>query len=57
MAAKLEEMFAVQPEMIGGSGGIFDVVIDGELVYSKFKEGGFPDEKKLLMDLAMKYEI
>ena len=36
------------PELIAGGGGIFDVHLDGELVYSKFESGGFPDEAGLV---------
>ena len=30
----------ITPELVEGSGGIFDVRADGELVFSKFKAGG-----------------
>ena len=30
-------------ELIEGAGGIFDVKVDGELVHSKHRAGGFPD--------------
>lgn len=33
----------ITPELIEGSGGIFDVRADGELVFSKFREGGHAD--------------
>ena len=29
--------------MIGGSGGIYDIVVDGVMLFSKKKEGRFPD--------------
>jgi selT/selW/selH-like putative selenoprotein len=31
-----------------GSGGVFDVVVDGQLVFSKKKEGRFPDTDEVL---------
>lgn len=34
--------------MIKSSGGVFEVVIDGELVYSKKATGDFPDEMQLV---------
>lgn len=35
-------------ELIKSSGGVFEVVIDGVLVYSKKKTGEFPDEVQLV---------
>lgn len=34
--------------MIPGSGGIFDVTVDGNLVYSKFDTGRFPNPGEVL---------
>ena len=34
-----------------GSGGIFDVKLDGQLIFSKKKEGRFPDADELLAHL------
>jgi selT/selW/selH-like putative selenoprotein len=31
-----------------GGGGVFDVVVDGELVFSKHSVGRFPDEDALV---------
>jgi len=39
------------PELIPKGGGIFDVAVEGELVYSKFKTGSFPDEEQLIDEL------
>jgi selT/selW/selH-like putative selenoprotein len=30
-------------KLVKGSGGIFDVTVDGVLVFSKFEVGRFPD--------------
>ena len=38
----------VQTNLITGSGGIFDVVIDGEKVFSKFDTGRFPENREIL---------
>ena len=51
MAAKLYEAFDAEPVLIEGSGGIFDVHVDGNLVYSKHETGEFPDEDALLAEL------
>ena len=38
----------ITPELIEGSGGIFDVRADGELVFSKFREGGHTDAEDVI---------
>jgi predicted Rdx family selenoprotein len=44
LAAELKEAFGVEAELIAGGGGIFDVEVDGELIYSKFQENDqFPE--------------
>lgn len=37
--------------LIEGAGGIFDVRVDGALVYSKHETGEFPNEDALLAEL------
>jgi selenoprotein W-related protein len=34
--------------LIEGRGGVFDVVVDGRLVYSKQKTGRFPEHQEIL---------
>jgi selT/selW/selH-like putative selenoprotein len=43
LAAELKGEFGVQARLIRGGGGIFDVRVDGDLVFSKFRIGRFPD--------------
>jgi selenoprotein W-related protein len=38
----------VQPELVKGSGGIFDVTADGALIYSKHSTGRFPENPEVL---------
>ncbi len=47
MAAELKQAFGVAPKLIEGSGGVFDVTVDGKLIYSKSATGRFPDEGEL----------
>jgi selenoprotein W-related protein len=39
---------AAEVRLIESSGGVFEVVVDGSLVYSKKQTGEFPDEAQLL---------
>jgi selenoprotein W-related protein len=42
----------VKAELIEGSGGIFDVAVDGELVFSKHRVGRFPQNEEVLRALS-----
>ncbi|MDE3262311.1 MAG: Rdx family protein [Acidobacteriota bacterium] len=38
----------MEPELIEGGKGIFDVAVDGDLVYSKYDTGRFPENDEIL---------
>jgi selenoprotein W-related protein len=35
-------------KLIPGSGGCFELTVNGELIYSKLQTGRFPDEKTMI---------
>ncbi len=35
-------------KLIPGSGGCFELTVNGELIYSKLQTGRFPDEKAMI---------
>jgi selenoprotein W-related protein len=37
----------VKPKLIEGSGGVFDVKVDGKLIYSKRATGRFPEPDEI----------
>ena len=39
--------------MVRGAGGIFDVCVDGKIVYSKFETHEFPDDEALVAQLRI----
>jgi predicted Rdx family selenoprotein len=43
LADELDEKFSVKAELFEEGKGIFDVVRDGELIYSKYDTGRFPE--------------
>ena len=53
MAAKLKGAFRVEPTLIRGAGGVFDVNVDGKVIYSKFKTHEFPDADALVAQLRI----
>jgi selenoprotein W-related protein len=48
LAEDLKKEFGVECEMIEGRGGVFDVKVNGELVYSKHETGEFPEHAPLI---------
>lgn len=52
MAAAIKEEFEVEPELIPGGGGIFDVKVGGKLIYSKHETGQFPENELILGKIA-----
>lgn len=51
MAADIKKQTGVEPELIAGSGGIFDVVVDGKMIFSKQEVGRFPEHREILSQL------
>lgn len=48
MAAELRDSFGVESRLIAGSNGIFDVIVDDKIVFSKFKTGRFPEHDEII---------
>lgn len=48
MAELIKEEIGVEPDLIKGGGGIFDVVVDGKMIYSKHKSGRFPEPYEVI---------
>ncbi len=47
----LEAELGAETELIKGDNGVFDVVADGKLIFSKHKEGRFPEDAEILTAL------
>ncbi|MBI5199418.1 MAG: hypothetical protein HZA09_05310 [Nitrospirae bacterium] len=43
----MKKEFGVDVELIEGSNGVFDVTVDGKLIFSKDKLYRFPDEGEI----------
>jgi len=52
LAALLKKHCGCEVDLIKSSGGVFEVVVDGVLVYSKKETGEFPDEQELVKQLV-----
>lgn len=44
----MKKQLGAEIELIGGANGIFDVNVDGAVVFSKFKQGRFPDAEDIV---------
>jgi len=43
LAEELRQSVDVEAHLVAGGGGVFDVFVDGNLVFSKAQTGRFPD--------------
>jgi predicted Rdx family selenoprotein len=41
----------VEPALVKGGNGVFDVVADGTLVFSKYRDARFPDAAEIVATL------
>ena len=57
LAEELLKQFGAEATIIPGSHGIFDVVVDGKLVYSKFETGRFPNPGEVVENIQRKDSV
>ena len=48
MAARISKEFGVEAELIKGTSGVFDDIVDGQLIFSKHETGRFPEDDEVL---------
>ncbi|MCC6348562.1 MAG: Rdx family protein [Candidatus Eisenbacteria bacterium] len=48
MAAEIRKERGVQATLVRGSGGEFEITLDGRLIFSKRAEGRFPQPEEVL---------
>ena len=51
LADELRKAFGVDVKLVPGRNGIFDVIVDGKLVFSKFEVGRFPEAGEVVSKL------
>ena len=47
----MREEVCVEAELVRGDNGVFDVVVDGECIFSKHSEDRFPEDEEILAKL------
>ena len=48
MAASLKGEFGVESKLIKGDQGIFDVTVDGDVIFSKLEQDRFPTNDEII---------
>jgi selT/selW/selH-like putative selenoprotein len=48
LAAVIREEFEIETQLVKGVDGVFDVVADGRVLFSKHEQGRFPSEREVL---------
>jgi selenoprotein W-related protein len=48
MGDELKKKFGADIELIAGSNGIFDITVDGNIIFSKFKQKRFPQADEVI---------
>lgn len=48
MAAELKQALKVDSELVAGHGGVFEITVDNDLLFSKKSLGRFPNEGEVL---------
>lgn len=56
MAAELKDTLNIDAELIRGGGGVFDVAVDGEVVYTKAQTGRFPQRGEVTKAIAARHD-
>jgi selenoprotein W-related protein len=54
LAATIKKELGLEPKLTKGRDGIFDVLLDGKLVFSKHDVGRFPEDDEVLIPLGEK---
>ncbi|MEE8093169.1 MAG: Rdx family protein [Gammaproteobacteria bacterium] len=48
LAAKIAEELGIEAQLIKGAAGVFDVIVDDTVVFSKVKEQRFPQDIEII---------
>ena len=48
LAEKIRDELGITAQVIPGSKGVYDIVVDGNLIYSKYQTKQFPDNDEII---------
>jgi selT/selW/selH-like putative selenoprotein len=52
LAQEIKRSLGVEPQLVKGDNGVFDVLADGALVFSKHRDGRFPAPGEIVQRLG-----
>ena len=47
MAAEIKKEFGIEPTLIRSRGGVFEVILEGKVIFSKKRIGRFPEAEEI----------
>jgi selenoprotein W-related protein len=56
LAAEIQQKFGIEPQLIKGRSGVFEVQLNDELVFSKKSLGRFPEDGEVSQTLEGKLQ-
>jgi selT/selW/selH-like putative selenoprotein len=51
LAAEIKQALGLEPELVKGANGIFDIAADGRLVFSRHRDARFPGAEEIIQSL------
>jgi len=48
MGEELQKKLGAEVDLVAGSNGIFDISLDGRMIFSKFEQGRFPQPDEIM---------
>lgn len=48
MGEELQRRLGTEIDLVAGSNGVFDVSLDGRMIFSKFEQGRFPQPDEIV---------
>ncbi len=48
MGEELQKQLGAEIELVAGSNGVYDVAVDGKMIFSKFEQGRFPQIDEII---------
>jgi selenoprotein W-related protein len=48
LAAEIKREFGIDSELVASHGGVFEISVDGTLLFSKKSSGRFPDDGEIV---------
>jgi selenoprotein W-related protein len=48
MEDEIRKILGADIELLAGSNGIFDITVDGKMIFSKFEQGRFPQANEVI---------